>query len=209
MTAHATMEERQRCLDAGMNDHVSKPIDPGCCLETVGRFYHPMAASPSAAESVTLVAGPGEGVKLPMEDLLVGCRPRRERWPGRVAGNRKLYLKLLRQFADQQGIAPARYQGAGAQRSASPSGWPIRSRASPEPRRSRGEQQAARARKGHCGKNRAAALTPVLRDSSRLWKASSRLSLSPCRQWRPSRRPLPGLPLDRRAKRIVQEMVGT
>ena len=29
MTAHATMEERQRCLAAGMNEHIPKPIDPG------------------------------------------------------------------------------------------------------------------------------------------------------------------------------------
>ena len=36
MTAHATMEEKQRCLAAGMNDHISKPIDPDALFETVG-----------------------------------------------------------------------------------------------------------------------------------------------------------------------------
>ena len=36
MTAHATIEERQRCLAAGMNDHISKPIDPAVLFETVG-----------------------------------------------------------------------------------------------------------------------------------------------------------------------------
>src|SRR6185436_11550970 len=47
MTAHATMEERQRCLATGMNDHVGKPIDPAALFETVGRFYKPAADAPA------------------------------------------------------------------------------------------------------------------------------------------------------------------
>ena len=41
MTAHALVEERQRCLDAGMNDHVSKPIDPDRLLSTLLRWAKP------------------------------------------------------------------------------------------------------------------------------------------------------------------------
>ena len=47
MTAHATLEEKQRCLDAGMNDHISKPIDPVLLFTTIRRFYIPRSASPS------------------------------------------------------------------------------------------------------------------------------------------------------------------
>src|ERR1700721_2844284 len=41
MTAHALVEERQRCLDAGMNDHVSKPIDPDNLFATLLRWAKP------------------------------------------------------------------------------------------------------------------------------------------------------------------------
>jgi two-component system sensor histidine kinase/response regulator len=79
MTAHATVEERQRCLAAGMNDHVAKPIDPAALFATVSRFYEPRAA---------------DGAGLDTSDGL-----------SRVGGNRPLYWKLLRQFVEQQGSA--------------------------------------------------------------------------------------------------------
>jgi signal transduction histidine kinase/CheY-like chemotaxis protein/HAMP domain-containing protein len=94
MTAHATVEERQRCLDAGMNDHVAKPIDPAALFEAVGRFYKPFevtpardqASSPAPQKALPPIAG------LDTNDGLA-----------RVGGNRTLYVKILRQFAEQQG----------------------------------------------------------------------------------------------------------
>lgn len=35
MTANAMSEDRQRCLDAGMNDHISKPIDPAALRQVL------------------------------------------------------------------------------------------------------------------------------------------------------------------------------
>jgi HPt (histidine-containing phosphotransfer) domain-containing protein len=106
MTAHATMEERQRCLAAGMNDHISKPIEPRLLFETVGRFYkvaEPVGSSGGevASKSTTAEARatqPGDNLPviegLDTKDGL-----------SRVAANRKLYVKLLRQFVEQQGPA--------------------------------------------------------------------------------------------------------
>jgi two-component system sensor histidine kinase/response regulator len=97
MTAHATVEERQRCLAAGMNDHVAKPIDPAALFDAVGRFYQvpedvpPATVPPAALASAGVPAVPG----LDASDGL-----------SRVGGNQKLYLKLLRDFAGQQVDAP-------------------------------------------------------------------------------------------------------
>jgi len=38
LTASASAAERQRCLDAGMNDFLSKPIDPALLIETLTRW---------------------------------------------------------------------------------------------------------------------------------------------------------------------------
>ena len=56
MTAHALVEERQRCLDAGMNDHVSKPIDPDNLFSTLMRWAkpRPKQAVESQASLITL-----------------------------------------------------------------------------------------------------------------------------------------------------------
>jgi len=92
MTAHATLEERQRCLDAGMNDHVAKPIEPATLFETVGRFYKP-AVPPGPAPA-------GQGIA-PLDDLPAIDDLDAHAALLRVGGNKALYLKLLRQFVEK------------------------------------------------------------------------------------------------------------
>jgi two-component system, sensor histidine kinase and response regulator len=108
MTAHATIEERQRCLAAGMNDHISKPIDPALLFETVGRFYKPAAAAASSVQGAgSKEEGRGNAQEMPSiakpQDLPTSEGLDTKDGLARVAGNQKLYLKLLRQFAEQQG----------------------------------------------------------------------------------------------------------
>jgi signal transduction histidine kinase/DNA-binding response OmpR family regulator len=97
MTAHATSEERRRCREAGMNDHVAKPIDPENLFETVSRFYHRPADAAAAPPAPTVPAELPAVPEVTGLDTSDGLR--------RVGGNRKLYAKLLEQFAEQQGAA--------------------------------------------------------------------------------------------------------
>jgi PAS domain S-box-containing protein len=48
MTAHAMREDRQRCLDAGMDDYLAKPIEPDVLLKVLNRHCGTGAAAPTA-----------------------------------------------------------------------------------------------------------------------------------------------------------------
>ena len=102
MTAHALVEERQRCLDAGMNDHVSKPIDPDNLFATLLRWVKPRPKQSLDFQPPAVISKPSDEVVLPeipgvkVADGL-----------NRVAGNRRLYRDLLGQFAAKQADAAA------------------------------------------------------------------------------------------------------
>jgi HPt (histidine-containing phosphotransfer) domain-containing protein len=90
------VEERERCLKAGMNDHVTKPIDPEALFAALARWTKPQDSTAAAA-----VAVGGETPKLetPLPaiegiDIADGLR--------RVAGNARLYRSLLEQFVAKQ-----------------------------------------------------------------------------------------------------------
>ena len=99
MTAHALVEERQNCLDAGMSDHVTKPIDPDALLATLLRWAEPRPVTATGAGARPVAAV--DEIMLPQiegVDLEGGLR--------RVVGNKRLYRDLLVQFAAKQADAP-------------------------------------------------------------------------------------------------------
>ena len=94
MTANAMAGDRERALAAGMNDHVSKPIDVKQLFDALGKWV----SASTKREDVTAVV-PEESTDEGADALggLVGFDV--EEGLSRLAGNRKLYVKLLRDLA--------------------------------------------------------------------------------------------------------------
>ncbi|PQA77893.1 response regulator [Rhodoferax sp. TS-BS-61-7] len=114
MTANAMQVDRDRCLAAGMNDFVTKPIDPDALWQALARWIRPRAGLGQAS---VLVGATGQSLEavlpapfasgsetIPRDiaglDTQLGLR--------RVMGKEALYLSLLRKFVagNQAGLEP-------------------------------------------------------------------------------------------------------
>ncbi|MBI1317618.1 MAG: transporter substrate-binding domain-containing protein [Candidatus Hydrogenedens sp.] len=96
MTANAMAGDRERCIEAGMCDHIAKPIDPDKLYETILRWVKPRPAgapAPSGPQSTTTEA------ELVIEGLNTTVALRR------LGGNQRLYEKLLGDFHTRYGAA--------------------------------------------------------------------------------------------------------
>jgi PAS domain S-box-containing protein len=108
MTANAMEQDRQRCLDAGMNDFLAKPLDPERLFEVVRAWVRGGLAAPQPAAPVVETEPLPEGWDR-IEGLDTGAGLRRVR--GRVAS----YRALMERFIASQRSAPAEIADAIAQ----------------------------------------------------------------------------------------------
>ncbi len=99
MTAHATQDDRNRCLNAGMNDYISKPIDPDKLYSTLRKWVSPLAAGNNSDPATHVNARSNDS--LPEQNDAIGWIPGFDTAAGikRLNGDSSMYAKLLKQFA--------------------------------------------------------------------------------------------------------------
>jgi two-component system sensor histidine kinase/response regulator len=110
MTANVMESDREKCTEAGMNDHLAKPIDPEALFAALLRWIKPRAelaakAPPDTAATTARSPGPGgppEIATLEIEGVDTQSALRR------TGGNPKRYETLLRKFAESANVEEIR-----------------------------------------------------------------------------------------------------
>lgn len=111
MTAAAMEQDRQASLVAGMNDHVTKPIDPDRLGEVLLQWVKPrkdkdlIPSAPPAKIEARKLSEDNRKI-LQLENAL--AEPSIREALHRIGGNEKLYLRLLASFVKRRGDLPER-----------------------------------------------------------------------------------------------------
>ena len=106
MTANAFDDERQACLDAGMTDHVGKPVDPDVLYAALSRWLPGRSGQPPPPPPEPAASGvPPDDENRVWRVAIAGLD--HERGLKLVHGQVDHYTRLLRQFAKIHGDDPA------------------------------------------------------------------------------------------------------
>jgi CheY-like chemotaxis protein len=104
MTANAMAGDREKVIEAGMLDHIAKPLDIPAMFATLAKWVRPQQPQVKAASPEAGAVGGGLPDALPGIDITAGL--------ARTMGNEGLYLRLLHKFHDTQGRFEALFQAA-------------------------------------------------------------------------------------------------
>ena len=98
MTANAMAGDKEKCLDAGMNDHIAKPIDPKEMYSTLAKWIKPgerevpLELQQRLAENQDTAEQPS--LDLPGFDFISALK--------RIGGNTKTYRRILGQVLEDE-----------------------------------------------------------------------------------------------------------
>ncbi|MCB1926656.1 MAG: response regulator [Rhodocyclaceae bacterium] len=101
MTAHGRDEDREKCLAAGMNDHLSKPVDPARLVQALRQWLGDAVIDTPGPVAISVNPVVPE---LPGVDMAAGL--------GRAGNKPALYLSLLRDFHKDHAASLSRIREA-------------------------------------------------------------------------------------------------
>ncbi|MEO5377285.1 MAG: response regulator [Magnetococcus sp. DMHC-6] len=107
MTANAMVSDREKCIAAGMNEHISKPIHPPTMFKILRQFIKPKECAPSATSNFPIIDNANQSIEnadsthatiiektIHLSETLHGVEI--ETGLKNLNGNRQLYLKILK-----------------------------------------------------------------------------------------------------------------